>query len=78
MSLSNRPLNPTYEQRVKHQMKRYEKLRDRSLASELRTVKAYKQGLLFQLADINISINALDRMIRRRRAKKAADQGRAS
>ena len=78
MALSKKPLNPTYEQRVKRQMKRYTTLRAKgfSLALELTTLKSYKQGLLLQIGDINVSIDALDRIIRR--ARTAAAQGKAS
>lgn len=78
MALSKEPLNPTYEQRVKRQMKRYTTLRAKgfSLTLELTTLKSYKQGLLLQIGDINVSIDALDRMIRR--ARTAAAQGKAS
>jgi predicted ATP-grasp superfamily ATP-dependent carboligase len=77
MALSKEPLNPTYDKRVKHQMKRYANLNRKrfSLRSELDTLKSYKKGLLLQIGDINVSIDALDRMIR---ARKVAAQGRAS
>ncbi len=78
MPLSREPLNPTYDQRVKRQMKRYSGLQRKrfSLRLELDTLKSYKKVLLLQIGDINVSIDALDRLLRR--ARTAAARGRAS
>jgi hypothetical protein len=60
-------MNPAYEKRVKQQQKRYGNLRRFNLTLELSTLKSYRNGLYIQLKDINLSIDALNRMIRRAR-----------
>jgi hypothetical protein len=69
MALSKEPLNPAYNKLVKRQMKRYASLQRMrfSLRSELDTLKSYEKGLLLQIGDINVSLDALDHLLRRAR-----------
>jgi hypothetical protein len=75
MPKSKDPIFLSYEQRVLHRQAHYAKLKS-SPRSELRTLQAYKKGLLLQLSDINVSIEALERLVAHPR--RAAAQGRAS
>lgn len=69
-------MNAAYEKKVKQRQKQYDKkLQDAGLAMELETLKSFRAGLWLQMRDINLSIDALDRLIR---ARRAVAQGKAS
>lgn len=69
MLKSKDPVFLSYEQRVLHRQDYYEKLK-KSPRSELRAIRAYRKELLLQLGAVNVSIEALNRMIRRAKARK--------